>query len=224
MDFLEKEFKIINYDDCITNITSSIEKYFNRFYDNIKPHYKTNKIIDSYLDNNEYKNIIIFLFDAMGDAILKKNIKEKSFLRKNQVGVTNSTYPPTTANCTTAFVSGLNPITTGWLGWSTCFNDLNICVDNFPNVDVMTKKPIETPKLSYKMLPFTPLGEIIEKESNGEVKYYNIHCKLGNDGIKSINKWIKEINKICNEPGKKYIYAYWNNPDSLMHKIGRAHV
>lgn len=220
MNFKEEEFKNINYDDCITNITSSIEKYYSRFYDGIKPRYNTNKIIDKYLDNKEYKNVIIFLFDAMGHDILKKNLKEKAFLRVNEVGVTHSTYPPTTANCTTAFITGQNPIETGWIGWSTYFKDLGICVDNYPNVDVLTKQKLSIERLAYRELPITPLGKRIEEASNGEVKYYDIHCKLGNDGIKSINAWIRKIKNICNEPGKKYIYVYWNNPDAIMHIYG----
>ena len=37
-------FKHIDYDNCITNLTSSIEKHFN-----LPPHYKTNKVIDDLL-------------------------------------------------------------------------------------------------------------------------------------------------------------------------------
>ena len=32
----------VNYDNCITNLTSSIQKYYN-----LTPNYKTNELIDS---------------------------------------------------------------------------------------------------------------------------------------------------------------------------------
>ena len=224
MDFKEKEFNNINYDDCITNITSSIEKYYHRFYNDINPSYKTNKIIDSYLDNKEYKNVIIFLFDAMGDSIIKKNLKEKSFLRMHQIGVSNSTYPPTTANCTTAFISGKNPCVTGWLGWSSYFKNLDIYVDNFPNLDTMTKVKFEGENIAFRELKYTSLGERIEQASKLDVVYHNVHCKLGNDGIPKMKNWINRIIEICNFPGRHYIYAYWNNPDSIMHDYGTNNI
>lgn len=31
---------------------------------------------------------------------------------------------------------------------------------------------------------------------------------------------LKRVRDLCGEPGSKYIYAYWNEPDSTMHKTG----
>ena len=30
----------------------------------------------------------------------------------------------------------------------------------------------------------------------------------------------ERIENLCKEPGEKYIYAYWNEPDNTMHKTG----
>ena len=113
-----KVLKEINYENCITNLTSSIQKYYN-----IKPNYKTNEIIDKYLSEKKYDNVIVFVFDAMGNNVIDINTTNTHFLQKRRVGSMKSTFPPTTANCTTAYLSGLNPITTGWLGWSTYHKD-----------------------------------------------------------------------------------------------------
>ena len=36
----------------------------------------------------------------------------------------------------------------------------------------------------------------------------------------SIGELCDGIRKLCEEPGQKYIYAYWNQPDGLMHRNG----
>lgn len=207
-------FDNIDYDNCITNITSSIQKHFN-----LKPNYKTNAIIDNLLLEKDYDNVIIFVFDGMGSAILDKNTTPNNFLRTHRIADIKATYPPTTANCTTAFVTGLNPISTGWLGWSTYFKDLNMCIDNFPNCDSLTKEKIAVDNLAYLKMPITPLGEIIEKESGGEVKFYSIY-PFGKNAVKSLKDLEHRVCKICQQEGKKYIYVYWEQPDACMHNEG----
>ena len=61
-------FDIINYNNCITNLTSSIEKHFG-----IKANYQSNPIIDAYLKEKDYQNVIVFVFDGMGTSIINKN-------------------------------------------------------------------------------------------------------------------------------------------------------
>ena len=117
-------FDNINYDNCITNLTSSLQKHFG-----IKVNYKTNPIIDDLLKEKDYQNIIVFVFDAMGESIIEKNTTSNHFLQTHKVSSMYSTFPPTTANATTSYMSGLNPITTGWLGWSTYHKDLNMVVE-----------------------------------------------------------------------------------------------
>ena len=69
--------KHIDYNNCITNLTSSIQKYFN-----VTPYYKTNELIDKYLQEKDYENVIVFVFDAMGNNVIDLNTTENSFLQK----------------------------------------------------------------------------------------------------------------------------------------------
>lgn len=206
--------KNINYNNCITNLTSSIQKHFG-----IKPNYSTNPIIDNLLEEKDYQNVIIFVFDAMGNSIINKNTKDNHFLRTHRVSSMYSTFPPTTANATTAYVSGLNPITTGWLGWCTYYKDLNLVVDNFPNVNSVTHEKIEGDNIAESKLSYTPLGEIIEKE-NKDIKYYTVYPSFKENGCKSLKEFEHRICKLCSLPGRKYIYAYWDEPDKSMHNEG----
>lgn len=207
-------FDIINYDNCITNLTSSIQKHFG-----IKVNYKTNPIIDNLLSEKDYQNIIVFVFDGMGESIINKNTTENHFLQTHRVSSMHSTFPPTTANATTAFMSGLNPISTGWLGWSTYYKDLNISVDNFPNVNSITREVIKDIHIADTKLAYKPMGEIIE-ENNKAVKYYTVFPSFKEGGCKSLKEFEHRIVKLCSLPGKKYIYAYWDEPDKSMHDEG----
>ena len=44
----------VNYNNCITNLTSSIQKHYN-----LTPNYKTNELIDSLLQEKDYENYFI---------------------------------------------------------------------------------------------------------------------------------------------------------------------
>lgn len=209
-----KDFDIIDYNHCITNLTSSIEQYFG-----LKPSYNTLKEADFALSQKEYKNVLVILFDAMGSAIIDKNLKPDNFLINHKVCDFKSCYPPTTACCTTSYRSGKNGCETGWLGWSSYFKEEGITVENFTNKYLKTKEPVGGEYRSAKYLPYTTLGERIEA-GNKSVKYYDFSPYSINESYKHLTKVMKEITAICKEPGKKYFYVYFNQPDSTMHDYG----
>lgn len=211
--------KLTNYDNCITNLTSSIAKHYG-----LTPFYKTNEIIDKLLQEKDYENIIVFIFDGMGMSILNSNTTENSFLRKKLVSSMHSTFPPTTANCTTSFITGLNPISTGWLGWSTYFKDIDLAVDNFKNRESFSKKEIEGENVAYAKLPITHLGTLIQQHTNNEVTYHQIMPSFVKNGYKSLKEFEHRICKLCEQKGKKYIYAYYDQPDSCMHIEGTTSI
>ena len=211
------DFKIIDYDNCITNVTSSIQKYYN-----LTPNYKTNPVLDNILKEKEYQNVFILIFDAMGMNVLKKNMKPDSYLFKHLVSTYKSTYPPTTANCTTAYVTCLNPIESGWLGWSSYFKDENITVDNFTNNESKTKEYIGRDIVNEK-LPLTFLGNKIH-EKNNDVKSYYIGPKFFEDGSKNLRKHKDRIIELANDSEKKFVYAYWPEPDHYMHHHGYSNL
>ena len=208
------DFSIIDYDNCITNVTSSIQKHFG-----LEPNYKTLDVLDDILAKKDYDNVVIVLFDGMGNNIIDLNAKDNNILKTNRIYKYKSTYPPTTANCTTAYLSGLNPISTGWLGWSTYYKDLGLGVDNFHNLNTLTKEVILGDNIAARKIPYTPMGTIIEKETKGEVAYFTIFP--WNLKKKTCVKCFrKKIIDTCNLPGKKYIYAYFESPDNIMHHEG----
>ena len=206
----------VDYDNCITNLTSSIQKYYG-----MTPNYKTNDIVDDYLSKNDYDNVIIFVFDAMGNSILDKNTTSNHYLIKHRISSMTSTYPPTTANCTINYLSGLNPISSGWLGWATYYEDLDMVVDNFTNKENVTKNLIPGDNIALDRLKFEHLGTKIERYTNGSVKYHCILPKRADkNGYISLSECANRISKICSNGTKNYIYAYYDEPDRTMHDEG----
>ena len=73
-------FDIINYDNCITNLTSSIQKHYG-----LIPNYKTNEIADKLLAEKDYENIIILVCDGLGNSIIDKNTTSNHFLQTSHL-------------------------------------------------------------------------------------------------------------------------------------------
>lgn len=59
--------KFPNYNNCLTNVTSSILKYFD-----IKPYHNTLSELDNVLKKKDYKNILLLLYDGIGTRLLEK--------------------------------------------------------------------------------------------------------------------------------------------------------
>ena len=74
-----KVLENINYSNCITNLTSSIQKHFG-----IQPNYSTNKVIDDLLLEKDYQNICFFLrLKAFLNMIPQPCLKSEALLQKN---------------------------------------------------------------------------------------------------------------------------------------------
>ena len=68
-----------NYNNCLTNVTNSILKYFG-----VLTYHETLKELDDYLNEKEYKNVVLILYDGMGSNLMNRNLDSKSFLIKNK--------------------------------------------------------------------------------------------------------------------------------------------
>ena len=117
-----------NPENSITNFSNSILKRFNA-----PTHHSTISKVDEILKDK--KKVVVFLFDGMGDYVLKTHLSEDSFLRKHIVHQMDATFPPTTVASTNSFLSGKFPIENGWIGWSQYFKELNRNVAVFWNTD-----------------------------------------------------------------------------------------
>lgn len=204
-----------NYNECITNFACSIRKYFG-----LKNGHKTLEYIDKILEENKPKNVVTILFDGMGNNILERTIPRDSFFIKNKLKEITTVFPATTVAATTSVLTGLNPVESGMLGWNMYYKDINKTITTFLNIEKNdVKEKVLEDAIIYKkkhMKTKTIMDEINEQ---GKYKAYGLF-PFGPDAYSDIDEMVNRIEKICSENGKKYIYAYDNEPDHSMHLLG----
>lgn len=198
-----------NYNECITNLSNSILKHFN-----IETYHNTIEELDKILDK-DYKNVIVVLCDGMGSILLDEMLDKDSFLIKNRIKAITSVYPPTTTAATTSMLSGLNPNEHGWLGWDLYFKKENKTITMFLNTLKATDIQAESYNVSSTTFPYESITEKINKnyETYELLPFKDLEYKV-------LNNQVEKIIELSKNPNKKFIYSYYEDPDSLLHDYG----
>ncbi len=84
-----------NYNECLTNLACSIQKYFG-----LSIKHNSIEYIDNLLNEKQPKNIIVLLFDGMGSRILDRTLDKDSFFIRNKVKEISTVFPATTTVAT----------------------------------------------------------------------------------------------------------------------------
>ena len=203
-------------ENSLVNLSNSILHHFG-----VTPFHETIPEIDSAL--KDHKKVVAILFDGMGQNIVRKHLKEDSYIRRNYVTTINSTFPPTTAAATTAFLTGKYPVETGWLGWTEYFKDYDRNIILFSSVDYNTEEKLiqngET-SISERYFPTRKVFDLIE-ENNPNAKAFNVsRYPIQKDGPKSLRKGANIVTNLLKQNEECFIYFYWDSPDYEMHAYG----
>ena len=199
-----------DYEKCLTNLTNSILKYFD-----ITPYHKTLKELDKVLEESNYDNIILLIYDGMGSNILSRNLNENSFLRKHKIEDIKAIFPPTTTASTTTLLSGLNPCEHGWLGWDLYFKWLDETVTMFLNTKKDTDILVSEENMSQKYFSYSSIIDLI----NEKYKAFKL-MPFGDNAYNDLADLNNKVINLCKEKGKKFIYAYYDEPDHTTHNEG----
>lgn len=203
-----------NYEDSTTNLACSILKYFEVPY-----YHNTISDVDNALKDNP-KNVVLILYDGMGYNLINRILPSDSFIRQNMIRKISSVAPSTTTAATTSMLSGLNPSEHCWLGWNTYIEPIDKIITLFTNKE---KDSEEESAADYyipdKYMPYRNLKEQIDagKYSASIVFPFGDHIVYNDRSFSEMNEKILEE---CNKEGKRYIYAYHEYPDSIMHMTG----
>ena len=224
-----------DYRNCLVNLSNSILKAFGA-----DPSEDTLPLADRFLEG-EHRNVVVLLLDALGTSILEKHLEPDGFFRSHVAGSFDSVYPPTTVAATTSMLSGLYPNEHGWLGWDVYYPHIDKNVTVFRNTEQMREKEGAVPTAVFpdgkagwaadsleESLPaaeyhvgfrYTPYRNIIDRirDSGGEAYTSMPFMPPYPQSLEAI---LKRVEDFCALPGKKFIYAYWNEPDSTMHRTG----
>lgn len=210
-----------NYDNCILGTITSILKYYN-----VETNHKSSKKIDEILQQKDYKNVIFLVLDGLGEHILNKDLPN-GYLKNNQIDCVTSVYPSTTTAALTTYYSGKPPYETGWIAWSQYFKEYGRAVDMFSHNESYMREPIKNLLMDVfkTIVNYESIFEQIEKASK-DVKAYELEPEYAERRAKrsiranNLDELIMDIQDICNDSDKKFIFAYSDNPDGLLHKYG----
>lgn len=158
--------------------------------------------------------------DGMGSNIMDRILSKDSFLLKHRIKSITTVFPATTVAATTSMMTGLNPVETAMLGWYTYYKDIDKTITTFMNSEKGDKNYIPLQEaIEYKnkhMITKSIMEEINEKgKDSGHILF-----PFGENPYHDIDDLYNKIESLCNEDGKKYIYAYDTEPDHTMHELG----
>ena len=210
-----------NYNHCILNSITSILKYYN-----VETNHTSLESLDKILAEKKYRNIVFLLLDGMGEHILN-NISKDGFFNQNKLDVVTSVYPSTTTAALTSYYSGKAPYETGWIAWSQYFKEYGRALDMFSHKESYLGEQIKKPKREVFLedMKYESVFEKIEKQ-NLNVKAYAIQPEYAERRGKrqvianDIDEMVTEIKDVCSIEGEKFVFAYSDNPDGLLHRFG----
>ena len=219
-----------DYNNCLVNLSNSILKRFGA-----RTTAGTLPLADKVLEG-EYQNVVLLILDGLGTSIVERHLEKNGFFRSHMAGSFDSVYPPTTVAATTSILSGLYPNEHGWLGWDIYYPQINKNVTVFTNTEQQKEKENAVPdgkkrwaedslegalpaaayNVGFRYTPYKNIVEII-KESGGSAY---AAMPFMPPYPQSADAILNHVEKLCQEPGRKFIYAYWTEPDGTMHKTG----
>lgn len=201
-----------DYKGCITNLACSVMKYFE-----LETRHNGLDEIDDILSNKKPRNVVVILCDGMGFNIMNRALSKDSFLVRNTIRDISSVVPSTTTAATTSMLSGLNPCEHGWLGWDLYVKPEDKIVTLFKNKLKDRQKLAAPYNVARKYYGYRNICEQINDKGKYRAK---ILFPFGNEKYFDLNDMLDRIYFECKKDGKKYIYAYYEEPDYSMHEHG----
>ena len=215
-----KEIRMPDYNHSILNTITSILKHYN-----VKTNHNSLGVLDTKLSKN-YKNVVFIILDGMGEHILK-NISPNGFFAKNNVDCLTSVFPSTTTAALTTYYSGKPPYETGWIAWSQYFKEYGRAVDMLSHKESYNGDSLKDANVDVfkTLVNYKPIFYQIE-EASPNVKTYEIMPSYSDRRAKltikadTVKEMVENIEMLCSTPDKKFVMAYCDNPDGIMHKYG----
>ena len=217
---MKKDMIMPDYNHCILNTVSSILKYYN-----VETKHKSLEALDNVL-SKKYRNVVLIILDGLGEYILK-HLSPDSFFAKNKIDCVTSVYPSTTTAALTTYYSGKPPYETGWIAWSQYFKEYGRAVDMLSHKESYYREEIKNPIMNVfdTIVHYTTIFEQIE-QTNPNIKAYEVMPKYSERRAKrtlvadNIDEIVENLELLCENPGEKFIMAYSDKPDALLHKFG----
>ena len=215
-----KQIILPNYNHSILNLITSILKYYK-----VETNHTSLELLDRQLQN-KYKNVVFIILDGMGEHILK-TLSPNGYFYEHKIDCITSVYPSTTTAALTTYYSGKPPYETGWIAWSQYFKEYGRALDMLSHKESYKGDSIQGTKINVfeDIVKYTPIFEQIEQASSNVKAYelmpsYSDRRSKRSIRVDSIDEIIENIEMLCQNSDEKFILAYSDNPDGLLHKFG----
>ena len=199
-----------DYGNSGLNLISSIAGHLG-----VPPVHPTLPRADELLQGKRYQNIVVMLFDGMGVDLLRHALPEGGFLMDHLDRPLSAVYPSTTTNATSCIECGLSPREHGWIGWTLFFPQLGQPVDIFPNQT--DGRPAADYHVADRFIPRPLIFPRITAAGQAEACCVS---PFGNPKVDRLDEWLSTILSLCRDEKRRYVYAYWPEPDHTMHELG----
>lgn len=203
-----------DYDNCTVNLSCSILKEFR-----VPFSHSTLKRVDTLLEPN-YRNVVLLVLGGFGIKQMQKHLSTNGFFGKNFVNYYSSVFPPSAATATASLLSALNPSEHGIIGRNLYFPEYDAVVDIFTNEEKGTGKKLDEKSVVDKLMPYESILDKINKGYVGDAYYISKYSKDENLRVNTLEEMMEKIVQIGDNYRKNFIYAYWHEPDELIHKNG----
>ncbi|MGN1372015.1 MAG: alkaline phosphatase family protein [Candidatus Coprovivens sp.] len=220
-DYLNNtKLRFPDYDNSILCTISSVLKYYG-----IDNGHCSLKSLDKLL-KKKFNNVVLIVLDGMGEHILNRLSKD-GYFKRNELTVVNSVYPSTTTAAMTTYYSGKSPLETGWIAWSQYFKEYGRCLNMLPRVESYTEEKLKNVRKDVyaEVINYKSVYEMIEENGIAAYEICPSHVErkskrtlIAND----LDELCEGIKVLCDNPDKKFIMAYLDNPDNLLHKYGAS--
>ena len=209
------EFKPkIDYDNCLTNVACSIQKYFD-----ILPRHKTLPEVDKLFEEKKPENVILLLCDGLGSRVMDHILKKDDYMIKQRVKEIYATFPPTTASGLTSVKTGLNPAEHGWIGWFTYIKPIDKIIKIYKDKDKDAYIFSNSDFIKIKEKYLTPKTIVEQINEAKKYKAFETNCYPYNEES-NYDKVFKNVLDKLKIEGKKYIFSYIGEPDHILHSKG----
>ena len=211
--------KMTKKHESIVNMMQSIMNYFD-----LTPYHHTMEDLDTLLKTKRYEHIVLLIQDGLGYMNLLEHLDESSFMRRHLKKSLKTVFPPTTTAATTSLLSGRYPCEHGWLGWNVYIDELDDTMTLFRNKSKYNHKRQFDFSIGDTYLPYERIVDRINKETHHRAytvsPYGDTPYVSGN-----LEALVQTVVSLCKNEEKSYIYAYYEEPDALMHHYGtQSHV
>lgn len=178
------------------------------------------------------RNVVLMVLDGLGYEYLRK-YGRGTILYEKLRGKITSVFPSTTASCGTTFNTGVAPQQHAITGWFMYLKEIGAISTIIPftpryagtdrNASFIVQK-IKPKRIFHQKSVFEKIktrSYMVAGKSIVNSIYTSAHAgKAKRVGCRDIPDFFNKLKRVLARKGKKFVYAYWPDIDSLSHKYG----